>query len=167
VANKTTIPAVPLRTPTHTGDPTTPTLSRPWVTFYEQLVGALSGLGGLADQHISAVSLSVQGTLAIGSDLAPRVAPLNAVTAAAVTVFVKTAPTGADIVLDISYLNLKSGAWTVWMKLTLAALSTSVNATGPQITAATTLPAAAPIRLDITACGTTFPGADLTVQVYF
>lgn len=161
----TPVPNVPIRTPTHTGSPTDATLSRPWIVFFQQLTGAIGGIGGLAEQAVSAVTLSIGGTLAIGSDLAPRVAPLNDITAEAVTAFVKNAPTGADLTLDISYLD--DSAWVVWMTLDLPAGQTSVTATGGDLAGATTLPAGCPIRLDITACGTTFPGSDLTVQVYF
>jgi len=44
--------------------------------------------------------------------------------------------------------------------------STSVAATSDQIDALTSIPANANVRLAITAVGTTFPGADLSVFVY-
>jgi hypothetical protein len=164
-ANITSIPAVPLRTPTHTGDPTQPTLSRQWGIFFEQLVGAIQGIGGMANASSGSIPLWVSGTLAIGSDLAPRVAPLGNIVAAGVVLLVKNAPTGAALVADISYYQ--GSIWTVWLTLTLPAGSTGVSAAPSSVASAVALPAGCPLRLDITACGTTFPGADLTVLVYF
>lgn len=162
----TKIPAVPVRTPTHTGDADKPTLSRQWVIFFEQLVGALAGIGGEVGAGSSGtITMSVEGTLAIGSDLAPRIAPLNAVTPKGVTALVKAAPTGADLTFNASYL--KNGSWTVWMTLTVTAGSLSATANAAMLTAAGVLPAALPVSLNITACGTIFPGADLTLLVYY
>ena len=72
----------------------------------------------------------------------------------------KSAPVGADLVFTIY-----AGA-TVWLSLTIPAGSTSVAATQAQIDGAATIPANANVRLAITAVGTTFPGADLSVFVY-
>jgi hypothetical protein len=55
---------------------------------------------------------------------------------------------------------------TAWLSLTIPAGSTSVAATSDQIDALTSIPANANVRLAITAVGTTFPGADLSVFVY-
>ena len=45
--------------------------------------------------------------------------------------------------------------------------TTSASATPAEIAAAVTIPANAPISLDVTGTGTTFPGADLSVMVFF
>jgi hypothetical protein len=67
---------------------------------------------------------------------------------------------GADLVFTI-YVGA-----TAWLSLTIPAGSTSVAATQMQMDAAATIPANTNVRLAITAVGTTFPGADLSVFVY-
>ena len=112
-----------------------------------------------------AAMMAVNGTVAIGSDLAPRLSLMNTLTALGVQAQVKTAPSGADLVMDISYYS--SGTWNVWVTLTIADGTTSASATPTEIAAAVTIPANAPISLDVTGTGTTFPGADLSVMVFF
>lgn len=115
----------------------------------------------------SAATLTVSGTLAIGSDLAPRVALASALVPVDVTALVKIPPTGAGLTCDVSYYT--GSAWTVWMTLIIPATLSSISATSAQLLAAATtpIPAGAPIRLDVTGTGTTFPGSDLSVMIYF
>jgi len=109
----------------------------------------------------SGVTLQVGGTLAIGSNLAPVVA-LNADRQPqSVSVHLKTAPTGAALTCQI---NLGG---TLWMTLTVPAGATSVSATSGQLSAAGQLTSGSLITLDVTATGTTFPGSDLSVFIYF
>jgi len=105
----------------------------------------------------SGVHLHVEGTLAIGSDLAPRF-HLNADTqAVAVTAEVKQAPLGAPLTVEI-----RQGA-ALWLSVTIPAGQTVVatNAAG-----AASLLAGENLSIDLTAVGTTFPGADLSVTIY-
>jgi hypothetical protein len=134
------------------GDRANPNNS-PWREIY-LAGGAGAGQGSLGLQ------LTVQGTLAIGSDLSPRTQLSRTVRAVRVRAEVKQAPTGADLVVV-----LKLGA-TTWLTLTIADGDTFVEATSGEIAGASDLTADTNIRLDVTAAGTTFPGADLTVSIY-
>ena len=107
-----------------------------------------------------AVYMSVEGTLAIGSDLAPRVSLHKEAAAVAVRAEVKQAPVGADLVIKI-YTDA-----TLFMALTMAAGTTIIEATQAELAAAPAIPEGAHIKLDITSTGTTFPGADLSVIIF-
>lgn len=111
--------------------------------------------------YTSVVRLNVDGTLAIGSDLAPRTSLLADVTARAVRIDVKQAPVGADLTVKIY------AGTAVWMTLTITAAGTMAAATNAQIAATAPIPAGANIRLDITGVGGwTYPGADLSASIY-
>lgn len=126
----------------------------PWRVAYVfgQESGGVSGL--------AAIHLTVDGNLAIASDLAPRYRPNSDVKATAVRVEVKTAPVGADLTVEI-YLDT-----TLWMTLVLPAGDTVVNATAGQINSAVIIEAGKNIRVDLTTVGTTTPGEDLAVSIY-
>jgi hypothetical protein len=85
----------------------------------------------------------------------------RAVTAAAVRFVVKSAPVGADLTFEI----LAGGV--LWMTLTIAAGTTSVEASAVQLSAAAVIAVNAIVTLDITAVGTTFPGGDLSGAIFF
>jgi hypothetical protein len=108
----------------------------------------------------STVTLTVEGALAIGSDLAPRLSIAEDVRAQGVKIEVKQAPTGAALTVDL-YVG---GA--LWMTLSIPAGSTSATATQAQIDAAPTIHGGDNIRLDITGVGTTSPGSDLSAFIY-
>lgn len=119
-----------------------------------------SSSGGGATGGASA-SLTVGGILAIGSAMADAPMTLGANrTATGVTAVVGTAPIGAPITLNITL----GGA--LWMTLVIAAGTTTVSATGAQISAAATLTAATAINVDLTEVGVTYPGADLGVSIF-
>jgi hypothetical protein len=106
-------------------------------------------------------TLQVDGTLAIGSNQCP-VCALNATRSPqSVVVYVKTAPTGAGLTININV------GGTLWMSLTVPAAAASVAATSAQLTTAGAIAGASNITLDITAVGTTVPGSDLSVFIYF
>jgi hypothetical protein len=109
---------------------------------------------------VAGFTLPVSGTLGIQADAAPAFYLDSDFTAGSVKAYVKSAPVGADLVFTI-YVGA-----TAWLSLTIPAGSTSVAATSDQIDALTSIPANANVRLAITAVGTTFPGADLSVFVY-
>jgi hypothetical protein len=116
------------------------------------------GAEGLA--KVAGFTLPVSGTLGIQADAAPAFYLDSDFTAGSVKAYVKSAPVGADLVFTIY-----AGA-TAWLSLTIPAGSTSVAATDTQIDGAATIPANTNVRLAITAVGTTFPGADLSVFIY-
>ena len=103
----------------------------------------------------SRLTVSIPGTLAIGSDLGPSAFYTTSTTVKSVTAIVKTAPTGASLVMTI-----QQGA-TVLFTCTIPAASTSCTASS----GAQTVPANTRVVVNITAVGTTFPGADLTLQL--
>jgi hypothetical protein len=105
-------------------------------------------------------TLQVAGTLAIGSNQAPPLQLATAQTASAVIVLVGTAPTGAGLTININVGGVLS------MTLTIPAGDLSVQATSAQLSAAAQIAGASRITLDITAVGTTVPGADLSVFIY-
>ncbi len=107
-----------------------------------------------------AVNLCVNGTLAIGSDLAPRVPILDATTIRGVWVECKQAPIGAGVTVQV-----RTGE-TPWMTLTIPDGATVTQPTATELAAAAEIPGGSSVRLDITAVGTTFPGADLSVSLF-
>lgn len=104
-------------------------------------------------------STSVNGTLAIGSDLAPRAYFLTSFVPALIRADVKTAPVGASLVVAV-YYTTSGGPGTLIGTLTVAAgafFATTTSAVG--------VPLGTYLRVDITAVGTTLPGADMTVTM--
>ena len=57
-------------------------------------------------------------------------------------------------------------AGTAWLTLKIPAGQTAVVATPSQISALSQIPANTAVSVGITAVGTTFPGADLSVFIY-
>ncbi|MGE5571084.1 MAG: hypothetical protein ACM3S5_18775, partial [Rhodospirillales bacterium] len=107
-----------------------------------------------------AIYMGVDGTLAIGSDLAPRVSLFKDARALAVRAECKQGPVGADLVFKIYTDD------ALFMTLTMQAGTTIVEASQAELSAAPDIPAGAHVKLDITATGTTFPGADLAVIIF-
>lgn len=101
------------------------------------------------------LNLSVPGTLAIGSNLGPAAFYIVSTQVHSATIMVKTAPTGANLVFQI-----QQGSTTLFT-CTIPAASYSCTVTG----SAQTVPATTQIVINITSVGTTFPGADATVQI--
>jgi hypothetical protein len=121
--------------------------------------GLLIGSFSVASQAAGFL-LPVEGTLGIEADAAPALYLGRDFTARDVKAYVKLAPVGSGVSFTI-YLGSDP-----WMTLTIPAGSTSVSATPEQIDEAAVIPANTSIRLSITAVGTIFPGADLSVFVY-
>lgn len=124
---------------------------RDWYFFHD--LGETAG-----DAYSNAVNLTVDGTLAIGSDQAARVALNQTVTPLAFRLTLKQASTGADVVVQ-----LLAGATTI-ITAAIPAGDTELYLTGGIVP---DIAAGAGLRVDITAVGTTFPGSDLSVTVYF
>jgi hypothetical protein len=117
-------------------------------------------LGEPETEFQSQVNLVVQGTLAIASDVASRISLNRSTPAVKVKAEVKQAPTGAGLTVKLLLGTAE------WLTLTIAAGATSATASAEQIASAPAIAANQNIRLDITAVGTTFPGADLAVSIY-
>ena len=107
------------------------------------------------------VVLQIDGVLAIGTDLTPIVALNVSSRAVAVVASVKTAPVGADLFINIMLST------SLWMTLLIVAGTTTVSAIAQQISTAGLLVAGFNISLDIAGVGTTVPGSDLSVMIYF
>lgn len=99
-------------------------------------------------------SITIPGTLAIGSNLGPIAALPATCTPSSVSVALKTAPLGSSLVVVV-YVN-----GVIWQTVTVAASATTGStANTTQITAGQL------IRVDITAVGSTYPGGDITVFI--
>ena len=108
--------------------------------------------------------ITVPGTLAIQSNAGQVPAFYNRATALqGATLQVGEAPLGAALVVQV---GLATSPPTVLFTLTLAAGSTVISATSSQISAAASIPARTPVTLNITAVGSTFPGQNLTLNLW-
>jgi hypothetical protein len=116
--------------------------------------------GNAGSNATPGVTLQVDGTLAIGSNQCPIVALSAARTPISVVAYTQTGPTGAGLTCNINV----GGA--LWMSLTIPAGAESVAATSAQLTAAGAIAANQNITLDITAVGTSVPGAGLSIFIY-
>ena len=116
--------------------------------------------GAAGNNASPGATLQVDGTLAIGSNQAPPLQLSANRTPSSVVALAGTAPTGAGITVNINV------GGTLWMSLTIAAGNTSVQATSAQLTTAGQIAGGSNITLDITAVGTTVPGANLSVFIY-
>ena len=102
----------------------------------------------------------MQGTLGIESNAAQPLYLNQPVTVGDAKAYVQTAPTGSGITFTI-YVG-----GTAWLTLTIPAGQTAVVATPSQISALSQSPANTAVSVGITAVGTTFPGANLSVFIY-
>jgi hypothetical protein len=109
---------------------------------------------GDAANTAPAAAIVIPGTLAIGSDLGPIAAMPQTSTPSNITVQLKRAPTGAALVVVV-YVN----------GVVYATITVPAGATSASVTTSTQIVAGQPIRVDITAVGTTYPGSDMTVFI--
>ncbi len=116
------------------------------------------GAEGLS--KVAGLTFQMIGTLGIESDAAPPLYLNRPVTVGDVKSYVQSAPTGSGITFTI-YVG---GA--AWLTLTIPAGQTAVVATPSQIAALPQIPANTAVSIGITAVGSTFPGADLSVFIY-
>jgi len=133
-------------------------ITRTWALFFESLNAAVDSSVG------AVITLHVDGTLAIGSEMAPIAALLSSRRPTAVSAFVTEPSVGDDIVISITADGVE------WLELTITEGDVSVSAAAADIVSAGALPANKPIGLDITGVGIgtpSFPGANLTVILYF
>src|SRR5579885_1973462 len=116
------------------------------------------GAEGLS--KVAGLVFQMQGTLGIESNAAQPLYLNRPVTVGDVKAYVQSAPTGSGITFTI-YVG-----GNAWLTLTIPAGQTAVAATPSQISALTQIPANTAVSIGITAVGTTFPGADLSVFIY-
>jgi hypothetical protein len=102
----------------------------------------------------------MQGTLGIESNAAQPLYLNRPVTVGDVKAYVQTAPTGSGLTFTI-YVGSAA-----WLTLTIPAGQTAVVATPSQIDALSQIPANTAVSIGISAVGTTFPGASLSVFLY-
>ena len=117
------------------------------------VVGSGSGSGGLA------YSLTVSGTLAIGSNLASAAYVIAAFTPTTIRADIVTPPTGASLVIALGY-RVGGGS-----PVNIATITIPAGAYNGTAASTVQIPAGMLLEVDITACGTTIPGANLTVTV--
>jgi hypothetical protein len=116
------------------------------------------GAEGLS--KVAGLVFQMQGTLGIESNAAQPLYLNRPVTVGDVKGYVQAAPTGSGITFTI-YVGT-----TAWLTLTIPAGQTAVVATPSQINALAPIPANTAVSIGITAVGTTFPGANLSVFIY-
>jgi Flp pilus assembly protein TadG len=110
------------------------------------------------------LTITVPGTLAIRNNAGQLPAFYPAVEEwSGFTLTVGTAPTGSQISVDV---YLATSPPTLQFTLAIAAGTLSVSATPAQVAAAVSVPANTNVYLNITAVGSSFPGADLTAKAF-
>lgn len=105
---------------------------------------------------------TINGTLATGTSLAPLLVAVGSQTISKVYVNVKTAPTGANLIIDINKNGTSIWNTTQANRASITASSTSGTQTSFDTTA---LVEGDILTLDIDQIGSTVAGADLTVIV--
>jgi hypothetical protein len=107
------------------------------------------------------LSFAVVGTLVVGTDKAPTIVAPCTLTIVKVKVVVKTAPTGAALIVDVN----KNGT-TIFTaqggRPSIAIGDTTDDSDTPDVTA---LAETDKLTVDIDQVGSTIAGADLTVEV--
>jgi hypothetical protein len=124
--------------------------------------GISGGVGGGGVSSGRAYSLIVQGTLAIGSDMAPVLYVVDATTPTTLRADVPASgvPVGSPLVVSLSYSNTPGGT-----AIPVSTLTIPDGLTSSIATTSVSVPAGSFWRIDITSVGTTFPGANLTVTI--
>lgn len=105
---------------------------------------------------------TIEGSLVASTNLTPLLLAHRALTIVKAYAAVKTAPTGADLIIDIN----KNGT-SIWATTQANRLKILANATTGQQTSfdTTTLTEADQLTLDIDQIGSTISGSDLTVYL--
>jgi hypothetical protein len=107
------------------------------------------------------LSFAVVGTLTTGTDKAPTLVAPCALTIVKVKVVVKTAPTGAPLIVDVNK-NATTIFTTQGGRPIIAIGDTTNDSDTPDVTA---LAEGDKLTVDIDQIGSTVAGADLTVEV--
>jgi len=111
-------------------------------------------------KRVAGLVFQMQGTLGIEANAAQPLYLNQPLAAGDVKAYLQTAPTGSGLTFTI-YVG-----GTAWLTLTIPAGQTVVVATTTQISALAQIPANTAVSIGITAVGSTFPGAGLSVCVY-
>jgi len=123
--------------------------------------GGVSGGGSTSTAtsggDASMLVLTVPGTLSMRSSAAPLVSLPEGRDVSEVMALVKQAPAGADLKLDVFVNNAKHTSVAIAKDATTGKVNSGLKAIAKDQV----------IALDITAVGTVFPGADLTVMIRF
>ena len=118
-------------------------------------------LAGSTSTVKTTLSFAVVGTLTTGNDKAPTLLAPCALTIDKVKVVVKTAPTGAALIIDVN-----KGGTTIFTtqgsRPSIAIGDTVDDSDTPDVTA---LAEGDKLTIDIDQIGSTIAGADLTVEV--
>ena len=135
------------------GDGTCTTGAVQWtqdnVSSWLGTVGPLLTLG-------SRLTMSIPGTLSVGTNLGPAAFYVTNTSVKQATVMVKETPVGGSGLVFV----IKQGTTTLFSCTIAPAATLCSSTTSPQ-----TVPANTPIVINITGVGTTFPGGDATVQL--
>jgi hypothetical protein len=126
-------------------------LSLPWILFFNGLTSQVSSASGGSPSYL----FTVPGTIGIRSNAAPLIQAPSDETFTSAVALVKTAPTGANISVNI----LDAGSVLGTVAIVAGKTSGTVAFSAAGVSAGDLL------TIDITAVGTTFPGSDLTVQL--
>jgi hypothetical protein len=117
--------------------------------------------GGSTGKVKTTLSFAVTGTLATGTDKAPTLCAPCTLTIVKVKICVKTAPTGAALIVDVN-----KGGTTIFTaqenRPQIAAGATSGDSGTPDVTS---LVEGDKLTVDIDAVGSSVAGADLTVEI--
>ena len=111
---------------------------------------------------------TIKGTLTTGTSLAPLLVAMASQTISKCYLNVKTAPTGADLIIDIDKSDDNGATWTsIWntTQANRATISASALAGTQTSFDTTSLSEGDLLRVNIDQVGSTVAGADLTITV--
>jgi hypothetical protein len=125
--------------------------------------GSWSGTGAWTGFLREVLRVSIQGLLAVGTNVVPRIVLPRACTILKVTAYCETAPTGASILIDIN----KNGADSIFSGVTRITIAASANADNRTSFHATNkiLAADETLTIDIDQVGSTVPGSDISLSI--
>jgi hypothetical protein len=133
--------------------------------------GSWSGTGAWTGFLREVLRVSIQGLLAVGTNVVPRIVLPRACTILKVTAYVETAPTGAAIIVDINKNgNTGLSIFSGYTRITIAA-GTNANAvtrTSSDVEFHATnsvLAADDQLTIDIDQVGSTVPGSDISLSI--
>jgi hypothetical protein len=107
--------------------------------------------------------VSIQGTLAVGTNVVPRIVLPRACKILKVSAYCETAPTGASILIDIN----KNGTASIFSGVTRITIAAAANADHVESFHATNkiLAADDTLTIDLDQVGSTVAGADISITI--
>ena len=121
-----------------------------------------SNFSQLAGKILTTFTWAVTGSLVTGTSIAPIIIIPNNLTIIKAYAAVKTAPTGASILIDINIGGTSIWASTPANRLTIAAGATSGTQTSFDTTSLTD---GGLLTVDLDQVGSTIAGADITIEL--